>query len=241
MNGRRPAVVMSQKWRDLLFLHWRVEARAVQPTLPPGLEVDTYAGDAWLGIVPFRMRAIRPRFVPPVPHLSYFLEANVRTYVRDRLGRPGVWFYSLDCNRRLAVSVARRFFSLPYFFAALGFQRRLDEMIDYRVHRRGAATTSRFEYRGAGGAAPAAEGTLEHFLVERYRLFAWQQKHQRLLTGEVEHPPYQVEDVDLERQDGNLAALAGFAVTGPAAHALYSAGVDVAVRRVEPVAPRSPE
>ena len=225
---------MAQKWRELLFLHWKLEPELVQASLPPGLEVDVFDDSAWLGVVPFQMGAIRPRYLPPLPHLSYFLEANVRTYVRDRHGRPGVWFYSLDCNRRLAVATARRFFSLPYFFARMRAQRTASGSLDYRVQRAAAAAESRFVYRGAGEVRTAAPDSLEHFLAERYRLFAWQAARQRLLTGEVEHVPYPLQDALVEDHDQRLLRAAGFELgEQQPAHALYSAGVDVRVRRVE--------
>ena len=117
-HGERPEtagpVVMWQRWDDLLFLHWEFDPRVIQATLPPGLTVDTHAGRAWVGVVPFRMAAVRPRVLPPVPGLSWFWELNVRTYVRDVRGRPGVWFYSLDCDQPLACAIARRFFHLNY-------------------------------------------------------------------------------------------------------------------------------
>lgn len=230
------AVVMHQKWRELLFLHWTVEPEVVQATLPPGLEVDCFGGCAWLGVVPFLMRGIRPRFFPPVPYLSSFLEANVRTYVRDRKGRPGVWFYSLDCDRGVAVSTARRFFSLPYFHAAIKTSRHASGALDFRVQRRGAAVSSRFVYRGEGAVRQAAEGSLESFLAERYRLFAWRSGSQRLITGEVEHVPYPLQNAVILDQDTALIGLAGFKVPArPPEHALYSTGVDVRVRHVEPV------
>ncbi|WP_395747976.1 DUF2071 domain-containing protein [Prosthecobacter sp.] len=84
------AHVMYQSWASLLFLHWRWNADVIQRTLPPGLYVDTFEGDAWLAIVPFYMRGIRPRFLPAVRGISDFLELNVRTYVHDEEGRPGV-------------------------------------------------------------------------------------------------------------------------------------------------------
>ncbi len=105
---------MFQQWRDLLFLHWEYSAAAIQATLPEGLFVDTFGGKAYLGVVPFFMRNIRPRFLPAVPGISDFMEMNLRTYLHDRAGVPGVWFYSLDANQWLAVKIARRFFHLPY-------------------------------------------------------------------------------------------------------------------------------
>jgi uncharacterized protein YqjF (DUF2071 family) len=228
------SVVMYQKWRELLFLHWPIEAEQVQASLPPGLTVDLFEGQAWLGLVPFRMRAIRPRFLPVVPHLSYFLETNVRTYVRDDKGRPGVWFYSLDANRRIAVWAARRFFSLPYFAAQMQCEISAEGWVDYRTARLATEQASRFRYRGHGDIRLAEQGSLEHFLVERYRLFAWQAEQRVLLTGEVEHRPYPLQDAERSASDSALLALAGFPdACGDPAHALFSPGVDVRVRRVE--------
>ncbi len=117
----RPAapVVMHQRWRALLFAHWRIDPDAIQKTLPVGLHVDTCDGSAWLGVVPFFMDAVRPAFLPALPWLSWFQELNVRTYVHDEKGVPGVWFYSLDCNQPLAVAIARTLFHLNYRHAAM--------------------------------------------------------------------------------------------------------------------------
>ncbi len=111
--------VMYQSWRDLLFLHWEWDADDIQRSLPSGLRVDRHDGRCYLGVVPFKMRRVRPRFVPPMPGVSDFLELNFRTYAYDASGTPGVWFYSLDANQRLAVAVARRFFHLPYHWARM--------------------------------------------------------------------------------------------------------------------------
>jgi len=111
--------VMRQRWADLLFLHWRVPVEVVVERLPEGLHVDVFDGSAWLGVVPFFMDRVRPVLLPPVPGISWFMELNVRTYVHDDYGNPGVWFFSLDCNQPLAVEIARRAFHLPYEHAAM--------------------------------------------------------------------------------------------------------------------------
>src|SRR5271165_4837799 len=113
--GQSP--VMFQRWFHLLLLHWPVEPESVP--LPPGLQVDTFAGKGWIGIVPFFMRGVRPAGLPSIGGLSNFLELNLRTYVLDRDGRPGIWFYSLDANQPLAVWIARLCFALPYQHAAM--------------------------------------------------------------------------------------------------------------------------
>lgn len=220
-----------QRWDQLLFLHWAYDAAVIQRTLPPGLTVDTYDGRAYLGVVPFFMRRIRPPFLPPVPWLSYFLELNLRTYVHDAAGRPGIWFYSLDCNRALAVWVARWRFHLPYQHAALSARVEGDR-VDYRARRRGDAHTGRFTYRPTAPARPAEAGTLEFFLAERYRLFA-RRRDGRLRTASVHHPPYPLAPAEVTAYDSRVIELAGFDAPGrPPDHALHARRVDVTVFKI---------
>src|SRR5689334_17967541 len=93
---------MRMSWRDLLFAHWPLPAETLRPFIPPKLTLDTYDDQAWVSVVPFRMTAVVPRYAPPVPWFSAFLELNVRTYVTGN-GKPGVWFFSLDAANPVAV------------------------------------------------------------------------------------------------------------------------------------------
>lgn len=155
---------MRQQWAHLLFLHWAWDAAAVQRTLPAGLTVDTFEGRAWIGLVPFFMRRVRPAGFPAVPGVSNFLELNVRTYVHDAAGRPGVWFYSLDCNRWLAVKVARGLFHLPYEHAVMSADiSAATGEVDYAAGRCGQAEESRFLYRATGPGRASEPGSLEFF------------------------------------------------------------------------------
>ncbi len=187
-------VVMHQKWRSLLFLHWRVDAAAVQALLPEGLTVHTFDGCAWIGVVPFLMRDVRPRFLPSLPGLSHFGELNLRTYVLGPDGRPGVWFFSLDADQALAVKIARRFFHLPYFRARITTTGHIDGSLTFESLRQGVDPRSacRFRYRGTGPLAPAEAGSLDAFLVERYLLYAWNEDKRQLSVGRVDHEPYRL-------------------------------------------------
>ena len=99
-------------------MHWTVDAQALGQLLPAGVELDTYQGRAYLGVVPFRMEGIRPRFTFDVPGLSAFAELNLRTYVTVQ-GVPGVWFFSLDTAQPTVVQLARAAFHLPYLNARM--------------------------------------------------------------------------------------------------------------------------
>ena len=218
---------MHQRWEQLAFLHWRWDAAEIQRTLPPGLFVDTFQDDAWIAIVPFYMRGIRPRFCPPMPGISNFLEMNVRTYVHDEQGRPGVWFYSLDCNQPLAVWTARTFFHLPYQHARMAAPV-VEGQIDYTCHRRGEPVESRYRYQVSGETYVAEPGSLEFFLAERYLLFA--QTPRGIRCGQVHHTPYPLADVKLDTWDVNPLLQAGFAAPQrPPDHLIGSPGVAVRV------------
>jgi hypothetical protein len=229
---QRPAsrVVMHQQWRDLLFLHWQYPMQVLQRTLPPGLHLDTFDGKAYLGVVPFFMRNVRPSWFPSVPGVSNFMELNLRTYVHDDKGVPGVWFYSLDANQRLAVAVARRSFHLPYVHAHMRATRSQAGALRYRSERPGSDPDSACEFEYAPGSAlpPCAPASFEFFLIERYHLYAWD--GQRLLRGTVHHRPYPLCEARVTRWNDALLRLNGFESLGrPPDHVVMSRGVDVEI------------
>lgn len=200
--------VMYQRWAGLLFLHWPVDPEMIQKRLPEGLKVDTFNGEAWLGVVPFFMEGVRPRMLPPVPGLSWFMELNVRTYVYDAEGRPGVWFFSLDCNQFLAVQIAKRFFHLPYETAKMNSQRSGGE-IKYHCRRGGKDADYIYQEPNVGQAAEI--GSLEWFLVERYLLFS-AKRDGSLYCGRVHHTPYQIAAGHCEAWSAEPLAWNGFEV-----------------------------
>ena len=158
--------MMRMRWVDLLFAHWPMPVEALRPLVPPMLEIETFDGIAWLGIVPFRMEDVAPRFLPAPPLAGRFPELNVRTYVRHR-GRSGVWFLSLDAASRFAVEGARIGFHLPYFLARMSAQRD-GSWIEYRSERadaRGREALLDGRYRAIGPPAVAARGTLDAWLT----------------------------------------------------------------------------
>jgi len=218
---------MRQRWLHLLFLHWRCDPAQIQRTLPPGLAVDTWDGAAWVGIVPFAMRGVRPRFCPSVPVMSRLLELNLRTYARDRFGRPGVWFYSLDASQPLAVWAARAGFALPYFHARMNLAVVKGEY-RFASRRLGTDVALRYHYRPGPPVREALPGSLEFFLVERYRLFA--SRRERLLTGRVYHAPYPLTSVKTTAWDDGLFALDGIANPNrPPDHEIYARAVEVSI------------
>lgn len=232
---RRPetAHIGYQQWRNLAFLHWAVDVELLAPFLPPQLSVDTYQGRGWVGLVPFQMQNVRPRFLPAVPGLSHFPETNVRTYVHFEGRNPGVWFFSLDAGNSLAVRIARWKWRLNYFRADMLVDRQ-DRRLHYRSSRLWPepipAETDIVLERGpaTAGSRAAEPGSLEHFLCERYILYT-QDRRGRLLRGQVHHAAYPLEDAVVQRCAQTVLPAAGLELSGPPEHVLFSAGVDVRI------------
>jgi uncharacterized protein YqjF (DUF2071 family) len=236
--AERPAErpVMRQIWRHLGFLHWPIDAAALAPHLPVGLEVDTFEGVAYLGLVPFTIPLSRtPRL--GVPLAPAFHEVNLRTYVHRGGREPGVWFFSLDAQSRLAVAGARAAYHLPYFHARMSLEVTGDSTVTYRSQRR-AAVAAEFagQYAPTGPAAPAAVGTREFFLAERYFLYAWNGR--RLSSASVHHAPYPLQPAAASDVRETLASAAGLpAPDGPPPLVHYAREVDVRIFRPRRVAP----
>lgn len=225
----RGVAIMRQRWAGLLFLHWPIDPDLIAERLPKGLHVDTFAGEAWLGVVPFFMARVRPSGLPPLPWLSWFMELNLRTYVYDDDGNAGVWFFSLDCNQPLAVEIARRCFNLPYEHAAM-HSKITGNRVEYYSRRKGTgATDAEFVYDTPTVHRPAEPHTLEWFLVERYLLFSCNPAG-ALFTGRVHHSPYKMSEGGCSKISTEPIRLSGFPAPTDAAHSvLTAADVDVSI------------
>jgi uncharacterized protein YqjF (DUF2071 family) len=232
--GAGERLAMRQRWESLLFLHWRVPVADIASRLPDGLHVDTFDGEAYLGVVPFAMRRVRPWWFVSVPWLSNFLELNVRTYVHDDRGTPGVWFFSLDADQPIAVEVARRWFHLNYQHARMSLSVSNDR-VDYSCQRKGEAERARYGYPLADEYAAEAEpGTLEFFLLERYLLFSWHKTKRTLLRGQVAHTPYRYQTVADVEFSAAPAKWEGFEVLGNPDHSAIAHPVDIEAYSVCP-------
>jgi uncharacterized protein YqjF (DUF2071 family) len=203
---------MRQTWVDLLFAHWPLPEATLRPLVPAAFSLDLFDGAAWVGVVPFAMRNVSARGLPALPWLSRFPELNVRTYVRVG-DRPGVFFFSLDAGRALAVLAARWALNLPYHHASMRV-RVHDGAVEYRSVRRGrAAAALQARYHATGPVRAAAPGTLEYFLTERYCLFHLD-RGQRPYRLDIHHPPWPLQPAGAELVRNTMASSCGLTLPG---------------------------
>jgi uncharacterized protein YqjF (DUF2071 family) len=228
--------VMAQIWHDLLFAHWPVPEAILRPRIPARLAIDTFDGQGWLGVVPFRMSGVRLRRTPAVPWLSSFPELNVRTYVVAD-GKPGVWFFSLDAGNAIAVAIARAWFHLPYFRARMSCEQSQGsiEYASERTHRGAASGAFEARYGPVGGTFSRQCGSLEHFLTERYCLYTAGSEG-GVFRGEIHHAPWPLEAAKAELRKNTMAEAAGFSLPAERPLLHFSKRQDVVVWQPERLA-----
>lgn len=241
---RRPEgrVAQHQSWLDLTFLHWRIPVAVLRPLIPAALEIDTYEGDAFIGVVPFTMTGVRPLWAPPVPGVSNFHETNVRTYVHLEGRDPGVWFFSLEAASRIAVTIARTFWHLPYHHARMTLEKGREGEIRYTSDRRSPPplpAVCNVTCRPVSPPSPAVAGTLEHFLAERYVLYA-EAGDGALRRGRVHHAAYPLQTAEVSAWEESLLTAAGIERPPGEPFAHYASGVDVEIFALENVATTAP-
>jgi uncharacterized protein len=220
---------MRQEWHDLLFAHWALPAELVRKVVPQELPLDLWNGEAYVGVVPFRIRNLRPRGVPAVPVLSHFAEINVRTYVTLE-GKPGVYFFSLDAENLSAVLGARLLYALPYFSAAFEIARRGDT-IRYRSSR--TVRPKPAEFRGEY--CPVSEDlawhplneAVERFVTERYCLYSVVAGH--VYRTNIHHLPWPLQLAEAEIETNTMASSIPLNLPGPPPMLHYSRFQDVLV------------
>jgi uncharacterized protein YqjF (DUF2071 family) len=207
--------VLRMRWHDLLFMHWPLPEDSLQPLIPPALKLDTFDGSAWLGVVPFRMTGVRPRYLPAVRWLSSFPELNVRTYVTHE-DKPGIWFFSLDAHSPIAVRLARASFGLPYFDAEMSCEVFKDEVRyrSVRTHKGAPPARLAASYRSVGEPFDSRPGTLENFLTERYSLYSAGAANRasgagRVRRGDIHHRLWPLQPAEAEVEELEMTTQIG--------------------------------
>lgn len=226
------APIMYQQWRNMLFLHWKHDAEKIQKTLPPGLYVDTYKDDGYVTLNAFFINGVQMGTFPSVPGFSDFIEVNLRTYVYDDNGIPGVWFYSLDLDSMLAATTARQIFGLPYYYTEFKGSSSSNEFMIEGERNDSPTLNMKFAYK-VEGKTPyfAKENTLDFFLIERYILFTFIAN--QLNIGHVSHNSYPLASASLLENKNTFGQAYNLKLSNKPDHINFSTGVDVEIFNVK--------
>lgn len=194
-------------WLRTVFIHYEIDAEVLQRAVP--FELDLHKGRAYLSLVAFTMRGMRPRFGGKISAALFrpisthgFL--NARAYVRHR-GEPGIYFLAEWLSNPLSVKLGPITFGLPYRFGQLDYLHRHE-----LGHLRGTVTSSndslRLQYNATidpqSNFQPCEAHSLDEFLLERYTAFTARGPFRGFFR--IWHPPWPQTSIDLNMSDASL-------------------------------------
>jgi len=212
-----------QTWRQLAFIHYRIEAAALRALIPDELEIHEFEGSAWIGVVPFLMADVSIRDLPSIVPMRRFPELNMRTYVQKG-GRPGVWFFSLDADCWPIVLGGRLIYGLPYHKAQMAHVPE-GNVIEFESVRRNGGVRFRSSFRPVGDVFHASAESFEHWATERYCLYS--KDHRGLLSVDVHHQPWPLQKASVVVHENTLLEAAGLNLQEQEAVCHFSTGVEV--------------
>lgn len=226
--------IMRQAWRNLVFLHWPIPKGILRKFIPTPLQIDTFNGYAWLGIVAFVMDGIYPRNIPFCSLIHKFPEVNLRTYVQYR-GKPGVFFLSLDVDNWASNIIAKRWFKLPYYPAQVTYEQN-DRVIHCESIRKSNNTQIRFKgrLRPSHKIFHARSETLDFWLTERYCLYSID-TNKNVYCGEIHHRSWPLQKVDIEVEVNTLTSHLNIDLSNKKPITHFSTGVDSLIWNIRKV------
>jgi uncharacterized protein YqjF (DUF2071 family) len=207
--SRRHEPLFLANWDRAMFVHYEVEAAALQRDVPFAL--DLREGRAYVSVVAFTMRGMRFSFggcigewlCRPIATHEFL---NVRTYVKHH-GETGIYFLTEWLSSPLCVQLGPRTFGLPYRLGRHEY-RHEHETRTLKGRMQDVASDLSFQYEATlepdAAFGVCAPGSLDEFLLERYTAFTSRRSRHRFFR--IWHSPWlQAQAQVAVRDDGLLA------------------------------------
>lgn len=197
-------------WDDVTFVHFAIEPALLQQNVP--FELDLRDGTAYVSLVAFTQRHLRPRVGG---RLAAILSAplagheflNVRTYVRHG-GEQGIYFLCEWIPNRLATWLGPPLYGLPYRLGRLAYEYdRASGRCRHRISEGRANLAFDAAFDASTPPAPAAADSLEAFLLERYVAFTCCRR--RECCFRVSHVPWLLRRAEIRMHDSMLLTEVG--------------------------------
>lgn len=218
--------IMRQTWRNVFFAHWPVLPERLRPSIPSTLEIDTYQQMAWIGVVLFEIEGIYFRGLSPISVVHKFPEVNLRTYVQHK-GKPGVFFLSLDVGNWASLVISKRWYHLPYRNAKISY-RKEGSTFHCQSVRKGKSTipiTMKGSFTPNSESYYPEEGTIDHWLTERYCLYSLDRRG-NIYCGDIHHKPWLLQKAQAVISDNTLPTPFGIDISEVEPILHFSKGMD---------------
>lgn len=177
-----------QEWNKAIFLHWQVTPALIKTLLPNNLEVDIKNNKTWISLVAFDMNNISFKKLPKPPYISDFQEINIRVYVRYN-GKPGVYFLSMEANKKSSCLLLKTISKLPYRFSNIERQ-----ASSFKSENNNFNDTFHIEFEIEN--YPIKKDETDLWLTERYAVF---QNYKNYIIGyDVHHIAWPTQKINIK-------------------------------------------
>ena len=201
-------------WDQALMIHYEVDPAELQKVVP--FKLDCWQGRAFVSLVAFKLRRMRPRIgsrlaellLRPISNHEFL---NVRTYVRSK-DETGIFFLAEWLSNRLSVTLGPKSFGLPYRFGRIRYDHnRSDGQLAGTVEDGSGA--GRLNYNASNGSfsnsfsphfRPCQADSLDEWLMERYTAFTFSERSRSRRFFRVWHKPWPQIPVEVQIQDQSL-------------------------------------
>ena len=205
-------IFLAAEWLDLALLNYVVDPALLQPFVPQGTTLGSFAGKTYLSLVGFRFCKTKLWGKLSVPFHREFEEINLRFYVHRTVGselRRGVVFIKEIVPKSAIALTARLVYGENY--VSLPTKHRISAIgdngeVEYSWRHQGS--WSRLFARSAAASKQPTENSLEQYITEHYWGYS-RQKSGRTLEYHVTHIPWRVQLASEARFEGNATALYG--------------------------------
>jgi uncharacterized protein YqjF (DUF2071 family) len=201
---------ITQQWRDVSFLHWRIDPGVIAGHLPRDLTPDLVDGSAWVTLTPFLVKWYRTH-----------PETNLRTYVKHADGTTGLWFLSIDVGDAFNALAGRAL--APYFYSDMRVD--VGDVVRYSCERKAGRpavhdiTVRPLDQIGPGNRSPTVDS-----LTNRFHAFS-AAAGRTLAVTTVHHEPWPLQFAEVVELNESMLAAVGLPTPTEQPLAQFSRGV----------------
>jgi len=206
---------LTARWSNLCLVTYAVPPAMLAARVPPGLELDTRGGEAYVSLVAFDFLRTRVLGIP-WPGYRDFPEINLRFYVRDPArDHRGVVFVREFVPKRLVAWLARAIYGEPYVRARMSSRVTADDraiIVEHALTYGGRE--NRLRVTADAACAVPGDTSDEHFFKEHQWGYSGGRRGDRCVRYEVRHPAWACYRVTGHEIDWDFGAVYGPELAG---------------------------
>ncbi len=184
--------VVYSEWKNVLMLHWKVDAGTIRHILPASLSVDTFEGGAWVTMCVASIENFRNKLLNIIKQGFKFNQVLMQTYVIHQ-GKPGLYIFNQELEKSFTKNLYQKVFKLKQ--GETDFQREsVNGIHKFFAQNDNTGFKLGLQYNYGAAIQPSL---LEEWLSNRFKYFY--EKDEQLHEYHVHHAEWMFRDVNIEK------------------------------------------